>query len=86
MSGRLLTLSIVILVLATSAFVIDVISPYTPTPTAVKVVFVLLCVLQATLFVRWSRYLGVELRVPRPRTGLRRAQRTLVVMICSLLC
>ena len=89
MSARLLTLSLVILLLAMGAFVVDVLSPYTPTPTAsaVKVVFVVfLCVLQATLFVSWSRYLGAELPVARPRAGLRPAQRTLVALICSLLC
>jgi hypothetical protein len=89
MSVRLLTLSLVILLLAMGAFVIDVLSPYTPTPTAsaIKVVFVVfLCVLRATLFVSWSRYLGVGLPVARPRAGLRLAQRTLVVRLCSLLC
>jgi hypothetical protein len=66
MSARLLNLSLVILLLATAAFLIDVISPYTPTPTAssvAKVAFVLLFLLQARHSVNWSECFGAELRV-----------------------
>jgi hypothetical protein len=89
MSARLLNLSLVILLLATAAFLIDVLSPYTPTPTAssiAKIAFVLLCLLQATFSLNWFECFGVQLRLTRPRIVARPAQRTLIAMICSLLC
>ena len=89
MSARLLNLALVILLLAAAAFVIDVLSPYTPTPTAAsaaRVVFVLFCLLHAMFTVKWTQCFGVEFFDIRPRVVARPAQRTLLAMICSLLC
>ena len=72
-----------------AAFLIDVLSPYTPTPTAsfvAKIALVLLGLLQAKFSVKWFPCFGVQLRVIRPTVVTRPAQRTLIALICSLLC
>jgi hypothetical protein len=89
MSARLLNLSLAILLLATAAFLINVLSPYTPTPTASsvgKVAFLFLCLLQATFAVIWVPCFGAQLQVTGPTVVARPAQRKLIAMICSLLC
>jgi hypothetical protein len=89
MSTLLLNVALAILLLAAAAFVMDVLSPFTPTPTAsliTKLMIVVFCILKATLWIDWSRSLDPELCVTTQRFVARPAQRTLIALICCLLC
>jgi hypothetical protein len=84
-------LAMLILLIAMCAFVIDVLSPATPTPIAQAAKSLLISMLSISFLVFWVRILchSPGQRFQRPRDGpnnIRLRSRILIALICSFLC